>query len=186
MRSQSLIYIHGFRSSPLSEKSRAFRQVFPEITLASYDTLHPDYGYRQLDEIVRNAVGHPLLIGSSLGGFWAYQLAKKHALDCVLLNPCMTPERTLKPDIGLVTNMYTGEQDVMDEADLQKYESYRLPGEPENCVVLHEKGDELIPYQESVANFEGKARLILIEGGSHSFEHLASAIREIERLRTDA
>lgn len=183
MNSNRLVYIHGFRSSPLSEKSRAFQQIFPDITLATYDTLHPDIGFRELDAIVQKALAHrPILIGSSLGGFWSYQLAKKYALTCVLLNPCMTPEKTLRPDIGLVTNMYTGEQGVMEEADLQKYANYRLQGEPPECVVLHEKGDELIPYQESVANFEGKAKLILIEGGSHSFEHLDIAVGEIKRL----
>lgn len=180
-----LVYIHGFRSSPLSEKSRALRQIFPDITLATYDTLHPETGFGQLDEIV-GKLQSPILIGSSLGGFWACQLAKKYALRCVLLNPCMTPEDTLQPDIGLVTNMYTGEQGVMEEADLLKYEEYRLPGEAAECVVLHEKGDELIPYEESVANFAGKAKLILIEGGSHSFEHLELAVAEIHRLRGNA
>lgn len=183
----ALVYIHGFRSSPLSEKSRAFKSIFPDITLASYDTLHADIGFQQLDSLVQAVpTAQPILIGSSLGGFWAYQLAKKYALSCVLLNPCMTPEDTLRPDIGLVTNMYTGEQGVMQEADLLKYDHYRLPGEPAECVVLHEKGDELIPYQQSIANFEGKAKLILIEGGSHSFEHLEVAVAEINRLRGNA
>lgn len=178
----ALIYIHGFRSSPLSEKSRAFKQIFPDITLATYDTLHPDAAYQQLDEIVRSALPwRPILIGSSLGGFWAYQFAKKYSLKCVLLNPCMYPEGTLRPDIGLVENMYTGEKGRMDESDLLKYDQFRLDGEAQ-CVVLHEKGDELIPYQESVANFEGKAKLVLIEGGSHGFEHLQTAIEEIRLL----
>lgn len=180
----ALIYIHGFRSSPLSEKSRAFSEIFPDITLATYDTLHPDTGFRQLDAIIQRALpARPILIGSSLGGFWAFQFAKRYTLKCVLLNPCMHPEVTLKPDIGLVTNMYSGEQGMMGEHDLQKYGQYRLPGEPAACVVLHEKGDALIPCQESVANFQGKAKLVLIEGGSHSFEHLDVAVEEIRRLR---
>lgn len=179
----ALVYIHGFRSSPLSEKSRAFSEVFPKITLATYDTLHPDIGFRQLDEIVRKALPQiPILIGSSLGGFWAYQFAKRYRLKCVLLNPCMNPEVTLRPDIGLVTNMYTGEQGVMEVSDLLKYENYRLYGEPAECVVLHEKGDELIPYQESIENFEKKAKLVLIEGGSHSFEQLDVAMQEVKLL----
>jgi predicted esterase YcpF (UPF0227 family) len=180
--SRALIYIHGFRSSPLSEKSRALQAVFPDITLASYDTMHPDTGYQQLDDIVRAQLFcRPVLVGSSLGGFWSYQFAKKYALKCVLLNPCMHPEVTLKPCIGPVENMYTGERGVLEERDLLQYDRYRLKGEAE-CVVLHEKGDELIPYRESVANFEGKAKLILIEGGSHSFEHLEMAIGEIRSL----
>lgn len=178
-----MIYIHGFRSSPMTEKGQVFKRTFPGITLASYDTLHPAIGYQQLDRIVRNELPRqPILIGSSLGGFWAYQFATKYALKCVLLNPCMHPEVTLRPYIGRVENLYTSEQGDMDERDLKRYSQYRLAGEAAQCVVLHEKGDELIPYEESVANFEGRARLILIEGGSHSFEHLEIAIREIEAL----
>lgn len=178
-----LIYIHGFRSSPLSEKSRAFKKIFSDLTLATYDTLHPDTGFRQLDQIVQRALpGRPILVGSSLGGFWAYQFAKKYVLKCVLLNPCMHPEITLRPDIGVVENMYTGEKGMMGESDLLRYDQYRLAGEAAECIVLHEKGDELIPYQESIASFEGKAKLVLIEGGSHSFEHLDVAVVEIRRL----
>jgi uncharacterized protein len=185
--SSALIYIHGFRSSPLSEKSRAFKKLFPELILATYDTLHPHVGFQQLDDIVRDALPQkPILIGSSLGGFWAYQFAKRYALKCVLLNPCMNPEVTLKPDIGLVTNMYTGERGLLDEGDLQRYEQYRLSGEPAACVVLHEKGDELIPYQQSVSHFEGRAKLVLIEGGSHSFEHIEVAVQEIKQLLQNA
>ena len=179
----SLIYFHGFRSSPMTEKGQAFQCTFPGITLAAYDTLHPDIGYWQLDRIVREALPRrAILIGSSLGGFWACQLAKQYALPCVLLNPCLSPELTLAPYVGEVENLYTGERGMMEESDLQAYGHYRQLGEAAQCVVLHEKGDELIPFQESVVNFEGKARLILIEGGSHRFEHLDIAIGEIEAL----
>jgi len=181
MQTRPLIYIPGFRSSPLSGKSRALKETFPHITLATYDTLHPDIAFEQLDALVRALNQRPVIVGSSLGGFWAYQLGKRYALPCVLLNPCMQPEDTLRPDIGLVTNMYSGEQGVMTEQDLLAYVHYRFPGETE-CVVLHEKGDELIPFTESIATFKGRAKLILIDGGSHAFEHLETAIAEIRQL----
>lgn len=150
--------------------------------MATYDTLHPDVGYRQLDDIVRAALPRqPILVGSSLGGFWSYQYGKKYGLPCVLLNPCMQPEVTLRPYLGEVENMYTGQRGVMTECDLLNYENFRLAGET-TCVVLHEKGDELIPYQESVAHFEGRAKLMLIEGGHHGFEHLEMAVTEIQAL----
>jgi len=74
----------------LSGKSGALKEIFLHITLATYDTLHPDIGFRQLDVLI-GAVSKqtPILIGSSLGGFWAYQLGKRYALPCVLLSPCM-------------------------------------------------------------------------------------------------
>lgn len=182
MPERTLIYIHGFRSSPASEKSRALQAQFPDIVLASYDTLHPDGGFLDLDAIVRRELPRrPLLVGSSLGGFWSYHFALRYGLPCVLLNPCMTPERTLRPWLGRVENMYTGEVGFMNDQDLQQYDRYRLQGEAA-CVVLHEKGDELIPYRESVENFAGKAELILIEGGNHGFVHLEVAVAEINRL----
>lgn len=185
MQARPLIYIHGFRSSPLSGKSRALKKIFPGIILATYDTLHPDIAFLQLDALIGEAVKRQsILIGSSLGGFWAYQFAKRYALSCVLLNPCMRPEVTLRPDIGVVTNMYTDEQGIMTEDDLRKYDAYRFAGNA-RCVVLHEKGDELIPYTESVANFQGNAKLVLIEGGSHAFEHLQAAIDEIHLLASE-
>src|SRR5690606_9399382 len=179
----AMIYLHGFRSSPMTEKGQIFRRIFPGITLGTYDTLHPDIGYRQLDRLVQDVLmQRPILIGSSLGGFWACQLAKQYALSCVLLNPCMSPERTLAPYVGEVENLYTAERGAMTENGRQAYAKYRLTGEPAHCVVLHEKGDELIPWQESAASFEGRAKLVLIEGGSHRFEHVEIAIDEISKL----
>ena len=34
---RQLIYIHGFRSSPQTEKGQVFQRTFPGIRLASYE-----------------------------------------------------------------------------------------------------------------------------------------------------
>ena len=182
-----ILYLHGFRSSPQSFKARMIAEKLRALGLDA------DYYCPQLPASPREAVAlasqiarrfapdELTLIGSSLGGFWAYHFASRYALKCVLLNPCMHPAATLGPYVGLVENLYTDEQGRMNRSDLLQYDKYRPVGEVE-CVVLHEKGDELIPYQESVANFTDKARLILIEGGSHRFENLELAIGEIRSL----
>jgi hypothetical protein len=181
----ALIYLPGFNSGPQSEKSAQLRLHFPHLEVVSYNSWDPDLGYREIDAFIRARLDHsPLLIGSSLGGFWAYQFAKKYALKCVLLNPCMSPETTLRPYIGEVENMYSKEKGVLKLEHLLKYAHYRISGYAP-CTVLHEKGDELIPYRESVENFTGKARLVLLEGGNHRFEQLPRAIEEIRRLQQD-
>ncbi|MCX7628304.1 MAG: hypothetical protein N2Z69_07855 [Methylophilaceae bacterium] len=178
-----IIYIHGFRSSPRSEKATALKAAFPGLVAADYDSLHPDQGFRQLDALIRpHLQDGPLLVGSSLGGFWAYHFACRYGLRCVLLNPCMHPEVTLRPFLGVVTNIYTGEQGILTEQDLARYAAYRL-ADPAYCIVLHETGDEVIPYQESVANFAAKAHLVLLKGGSHRFEQLDVAIEAIRIMR---
>lgn len=184
-----IIYLPGFNSGPQSEKSVQLKQAFPGLVAATYDTWNPDNGFKEIDALISPLLQtKPLLVGSSLGGFWAYQFAKKYALKCVLLNPCMTPEVSLQSSIGKVENFYTGETGILTLEDLLKYPGYRFPGSaPFNeltyCTVLHEKGDEVIPYQESVENFEGKAKLVLLEGGNHRFAQLDAAIREIRALQ---
>lgn len=178
-----IIYLPGFNSGPQSEKSILLKVHFPELIVALYDTWDPDQGYQQLETLIASHLEQDLvLVGSSLGGFWSYQFAKKHGLKCVLLNPCMTPEVTLRPFVGKVENIYSGQQGHMPLENLLKYSSYRLQGNA-RCTVLHEKGDELIPFQESQDNFEGKAKLILLEGGNHRFTALPVAIEEIRKLQ---
>jgi uncharacterized protein len=178
-----IIYIHGFKSSPLSEKATALKAAFPELIAADYDTLHPDTGFRQLGELIRPHLHENLvLVGSSLGGFWAHHFACRYGLKCVLLNPCMNPEITLRQFVGEVQNMYTGETSILTERDLARYPDYRLQGAG-HCTVLHEKGDEVIPYEESVANFADRAYLVLLDGGKHRFEQLDVAIEEIRIMQ---
>ena len=184
----SLIYLPGFNSGPQSEKSIQLKQEFPQLIVPAYDTWVPSNGFRQLDTLIAPLLSHgPVLIGSSLGGFWAYQFASKYGLRCVLLNPCMTPEVSLKYAVGKVENFYTHETGCLTLENLLEYPNYRFTPHPAfnpltHCTVLHEKGDETIPYQESVANFTGKARLVLLEGGHHRFAQLDVAIKEIKAM----
>ena len=176
----SLIYIPGFNSGPQSEKSAQLKLHFPQLIVASYDSWNPDNGYRQIDALLRPELDKNLvLVGSSLGGFWAYQFASKYGLKCVLLNPCMSPEVTLRPFVGAVENMYSKEKGILTAEYLLRYAAYRFSGNA-RCTVLHEKGDELIPYRESVENFTDRAKLVLLEGGSHRFVNVHRAIEEIE------
>jgi uncharacterized protein len=178
----ALIYLPGFNSGPQSEKSASLMRHFAALEVASYDSWDPDQGHRDLDALMRPLASvAPVLVGSSLGGFWAWHFAAKYRLRCVLLNPCMTPEVTLAPYLGEVQNMYSGAKGLLTRAHLLRYGVYR-GGSPLACTVLHEKGDELIPYQESVANFSAPVRLVLVEGGSHRFENLEVAIAEIEAM----
>jgi len=96
----------------------------------------------------------------------------------------MQPETTLQQYVGPVENFYTHEKGMFSQANLLQFSQYRYAGEPV-CTVLHEQGDELIPYQESIENFSGKARLILPEGGNHRFEQVQLIIDEINLMCGD-
>lgn len=182
-----LIYLPGFNSGPQSEKAQYLSEVLRVTTTADYDSWNPHQGFHQISNLINSYPQQPLvLLGSSLGGFWAYHFARRLQCACVLINPCMAPEITLKPFLGPVKKMYSAEEGVLEQAHLDSYAQYRqahlnLPL-PTQCVVIHEQGDELIPYQESVVNFPPPAKLLTPEGGEHRFTHMSMLIDEIRAL----
>ncbi|WP_025869362.1 YqiA/YcfP family alpha/beta fold hydrolase [Methylobacillus glycogenes] len=179
----NLVYLPGFNSSPASEKSSLLRKHFPHVIVPEYNTWDPQVSYAQLSALIAPLQAQGLVLaGSSLGGFWAYQFASCHHLPCLLINPCMQPERSLQQYLGKVENYYSGEQGMLTREHLAQYAQYRMPGRPRRITVLHEQGDELIPYQESVQNFVGKARLILPGGGHHRFARTDLIIESLQQL----
>lgn len=181
----NIIYLPGFNSSPASEKSSLLRQHFPSVVVPDYNTWDPHLSYAQLHDLISPLQQQGLVLaGSSLGGFWAYQFASRYHLPCLLINPCMQPEHSLHRYIGPVENFYSGEQGLLKPEHLASYAQYRLPGQPRRLTVLHEQGDELIPYQESVRNFVGKARLILPGAGHHRFARTDLIVESLQQLLT--
>ncbi|MDE2120447.1 MAG: alpha/beta fold hydrolase, partial [Betaproteobacteria bacterium] len=110
LRPSHLLYLHGFRSSPASAKARLTRQRLLELQGAEEPPVHwlcpqlpasPRAAVELALALVREAAPSRLvLVGSSLGGFYATWLAAR--LDCraALLNPAVNPARDLRAQIG--------------------------------------------------------------------------------------
>ncbi len=82
--SGSILYIHGFNSSPLSKKARQLEAVMQALGLAERLRVpalhhHPRQAIAQLEAAIAE-LGTPLLVGSSLGGYYATYLAERHGL----------------------------------------------------------------------------------------------------------
>ena len=95
-----IIYIHGFNSSPASEKAQQFSNFCQES--GKYDIAVPEVSHdpqaavTQLEALFRDAPEKPiLLVGSSLGGYYATWLAEKHQCKAALVNPAISPVKTL-------------------------------------------------------------------------------------------
>jgi pimeloyl-ACP methyl ester carboxylesterase len=69
---------------------------------------HPRQAMVQLEAGDRRA-GRPLLVGSSLGGYYATHLAERHGLKALLVNPAVSPHRMFDGYLGTQTNLYSGE-----------------------------------------------------------------------------
>jgi predicted esterase YcpF (UPF0227 family) len=113
----TIVYLHGFRSSPASIKAMQLRDYVAELPGAAKPRLHiPDLAHRPAAAVAgvaawveREADPQALtFIGSSLGGYYATHLAERYGARAVLINPTVRPFEDLQPWRGAQTNLHSG------------------------------------------------------------------------------
>ncbi len=181
-----IIYIHGFNSSPASAKAQQFiaaSQQRADISLEVPELPHdPRMAIEALENLVKDArAGVHLLVGSSLGGYYATYLADKHGCRAALVNPAVSPVKHLGDGfIGMQKNLYTGEEyeftrefaEFLDTLDVES------PVLPENFLVLLQTRDEVLDYRLAVERYRGSVQVVQ-DGGSHRFENFSRVVPAI-------
>jgi predicted esterase YcpF (UPF0227 family) len=191
-KTQAVLYIHGFNSSPLSLKAEQTRQYIAQylphvIFICPQLKCSPQEAIEQLEGIIENdqqGITHWSLIGSSLGGFFSSYLAQKYNLKAVLVNPAVKPYELLKDYLGEQVNPYTEETyQVTPEFVhyLKSIEQNNLGFEDDtknNYRVMVQMGDEVLDYQQAVEKYEN-CQLVLEKAGDHSFINFDHHLPEI-------
>jgi predicted esterase YcpF (UPF0227 family) len=182
---QNLLYIHGFNSSPQSQKAQETAHWLavhhPEITL-HLPALppFPAEALAMLEGIVAGCATPPALIGSSMGGFLATVLAARHGLRAVLVNPAVYPHQLLQHNLGEQENPYTGLRYVLyaHHADeLKEIERDAVPA-ADRLWVLLQTADETLDYRHAVQFYAGCAQDVEA-GGSHAYDNYAEKLPAI-------
>lgn len=185
-----IIYLHGFRSAPASQKAQTLKQRMESRGLghAFWCEQLPHVPSRAIaliehaiaDSLERSPDRPPTLVGSSLGGYYATFLAERHGLRAVVVNPAVIAPLTLEAWTGEQSNLYTGE--IFDftlahVAELQMLDIDRI-SEPSRYWLLAEKGDEVLDYRHAVERYQG-ARQTVLDGGNHGFSRWNDYLDEI-------
>ncbi|MBR4786815.1 MAG: hypothetical protein IK013_02900 [Bacteroidales bacterium] len=137
---KNILYIHGFNSAGGGHKAQLLQEMFPECKVLSptFDCKNPQAIRSKLDSLMRTQ-NIRMVIGTSLGGFFALYCSMKHHKQAVIINPTTKPSQTLRKFIGKQKNFVTGEVYQVTEADIAKYEKFEddiMAGlEPDNNLV---------------------------------------------------
>ena len=137
MPTPTLIYLHGFRSSPDSIKAQIFVRMVGALPGAiARGSSCPRFA-RPADAIagvaawiereVRAPADELTLVGSSLGGYYATYLAERFGARAVLINPAIRPFDDLLPYAGTQTNLYSGQAFEVTEAHFAELRAMRVP-----------------------------------------------------------
>jgi predicted esterase YcpF (UPF0227 family) len=185
-----LLYLHGFRSSPHSTKARQFanwvRTHRPDVTW--WCPQLPPSPREALVQLEDGALGwpkqHAVVIGSSLGGFYASVLAERWGSRAVLLNPAVNPARDLATQIGESRHWhddapfffrpeFIGELQAMAPAAITR---------PERYLAVIAEGDEVLDWREMRDRYAGCPMRVLprdAPGSDHALSRFEDQMPEV-------
>lgn len=171
----TLLYLHGFTSAPQSRKAQALKARMEERGMGDRFVCpqlppSPRAAIELAESIIAKAEAPVMLVGSSLGGYYATWLAERHDLKAALVNPAVVAYLDLARYVGRHANLYTGEEFDFTERHIEELRALEVPAisRPGNFWLLVETGDETLDYRQAVAKYRG-ARQTVLAGGDHSF-----------------
>jgi uncharacterized protein len=178
-----LLYLHGFRSSPQSNKARKVaarvRQFHAQVLWwCPQLPASPRAAMRGTDDW---PAGSMAVVGSSLGGFYATCVAQARNCRAVLLNPAVNPARDLAGQIGEQTAWHNPDEHFHFEPkfvdELRELEAGPV-NHPENFFAVIAKGDEVLDWREMSGRYPG-AKIKLLEGSDHALSDFDAHIDEV-------
>lgn len=202
-----LIYLHGFNSSPQSEKAcltQAFfsglpKQKKPPKVIVPALPSSPLKAIAHVKGLVEELGREELMgfVGSSLGGYYSLYLQHYYSTlttshtdkipKVVLINPAVKPYELLEAYIGENKNIYTGEVYTVEPYHMDDLKSLQVKpiASPLSTYLLTQTGDEVLAFHEAVDLLRG-AKMWISSGGSHAFEGFSAALPSIESFLLDA
>ena len=178
----NIIYLHGFQSSTLSIKGQyiqAFCQNQHHVHLPDLN-MPPEQVLAHVSEMIE-CLDQVVLIGSSLGGFYATQLVAKHAVPAVLINPAMRPWQLFHDLFGGELPYAVNAQWTLDQTQLDQLEQMAVPfvQDADKILVLLQQDDEVLDYREAQRYYSNAAHqsMIMTEAnGNHAMDNFADKI----------
>jgi len=142
-----ILFFHGLNSSKNTNKYTTIRR---EKHCETVDYLKTGYDAisKRYDELI-NEIKPDVLVGHSLGGYWALKKSAERNIPCVLLNPSLFP-------------MFEGYTDITVD------ELVRAP----NIHAYIELGDEVINGYVMAKFLRPQAALRLDQAGHHRIKRL--------------
>jgi len=177
-----ILYLHGFGSCGEGNKSTELKKYFGTNNILSPNLPpSPTVALSEI-EVLLQSENIELIIGSSLGGFYATHLAEKYHLKAVLLNPSTQPWETLSSHVGFQKRFCDDEIFEFKLVYLEALKTLEKIPQKGTYLVLLQSDDEVLDYTKAQSLYN-KHKIIVEYGGNHRFENINEYMSMIEKFR---
>lgn len=181
-----ILYLHGFRSSPLSMKARQMAARMAALGrtdewLCPQLPASPKLASELILSLAEAVPAAELnVVGSSLGGYYATWLAERLGCRAAVLNPAVVPLQDLDKHVGISTDYHTGQPFEFKREYIGELRALAIDPitRPERYYLLAASGDEVLDYRDMLAHYRGATQR-LIQGSDHSISDFATYLPEV-------
>lgn len=185
----SILYLHGFLSSPQSAKAcqtfAYLQQHHPKVRFVAPQLSGiPSQAWQQAQEFMsglkEDIIG---IMGSSMGGFLATLLAEKYQCKASIINPAVAPHILFPDYLGNHVNPYTKEAFELTSEHIQAVEKLVVNriNQPDNYQVFLQTADEVLDYRLAERLY-AQANLHVVQGGDHAYQNFATELPKVMRF----
>ena len=186
-----LIYIHGFKASGESEKAQLLRKAFPNDNVISPSfSANPLVAVDQLHKILSSDISPTIVVGTSLGGFYATYIAVRYDVPAFIINPSLEPHITLQSYIGKHKRYgnstepdYDFQSPYID--DLKKLFDKMHNASDKVSSNLHfylSTDDDVLTYEKLDALFPDRQHVKTFSNSGHRFSRFSEIFPDIQKV----
>jgi predicted esterase YcpF (UPF0227 family) len=165
-----IIYIPGFGGNQNSETFKKISLKYTETIFINYDNKNAGNAYIQIEKQIKNKIPNDfLIIGQSLGGFWAEYFALKYGFKLILINPSLKPFESLKKyDLTL--------------EELKSYRKFITQEQIKSEIaIILSKNDTIVNPKPVIEKYKDLVEIQYIEG-DHKLTEFEKIFAEIEKM----
>jgi len=187
----NILYIHGFRSSGDSDKARQMQARFPEATVVSPTlSANPDEAVGQLEEILPTLSDKTLIVGTSLGGFYALYLSCRYGYACCAINPAWQAHLTLRRKVGRHTRydsdeVYDFRPEYPDRLAELREAMLRADRNPKALNIFLSNDDEELSFDGLEEIFPEYRLLRRFDASGHRFSRFPEILDDLAEILAD-
>ena len=121
-----IVYLHGLESVPGGPKVEYLESQCESVLAPAMDYHDPDCFRTTLNDVI--AFKPDLIIGSSMGGYFAFEMATRLACPALLFNPALH-SRSFEPNVPA--------DEVLTHKQI-------------NCLIVLGRTDDVIPFRDTL------------------------------------
>lgn len=164
-----IVYFPGFGGSEKSNTFLKILSIYPDSQAIIYNNTNADKAFFEIENQLKNVSTEiNLIIGQSLGGFWAEYFAIKHNKKLILINPSFEPFKSL--------SKYN-----VSPKELNSFKKFRIVEKTSAPIsIILSKNDTVVDPKPVLEKYN-TLKFKYVEG-DHIFTHYDFLLKEIDLI----